>query len=610
MIKFILLGIFLVFASQQAFGENVTMSTDQTDYYFLIGEDAAVATTLNSTFTNTLSGDIAYTTVVTVRQPNIQTTNTNVGNSPVQINPGIQQLLIQFGRYPSTTTLQTTLKITYSDMEEYTLEHDFTVHIVEDNSQKNNQNNPSQSSSQQNSQQQQGANQGRDEQNSQQGQQQNSQSRDPLSKEISSKLQNNQIPQDGEALRQKFQDDVKAAQEAEKQFKEDLLKNENFEKLSKELQEEGYDLKDSVFNTQSNDTGNFTLDYQNPQGQWASVQGAMEDGNLEELTKQTQVSQEAMNENLRSSESFQELDQQLLEDGFVETGTEFDAQNRIQQGGMAGQESESENQGEGAGNSEGSENQGEGAGNSEGSENQGEGAGNSEGSENQQSAENPDGTENPEESSENQGENAENTGEDSGKSDASETKDAQKTKVKVQYENPETNVTATITGDFEEEELKQVVLERSDSPFDFLWWIIPLWGIVGLIAYILYRKYRRDGASGLAGGVPFDYRMEARRLMAIAQEDHKRKEYKDAFANSGRAIRMLVSYQLGLNKEVTNRELLNHLDHTMKNFMQISQALGTCSLVEFAKAEPTDDNFENMVSVFEFLYGKNQIKRA
>ena len=53
-----------------------------------------------------------------------------------------------------------------------------------------------------------------------------------------------------------------------------------------------------------------------------------------------------------------------------------------------------------------------------------------------------------------------------------------------------------------------------------------------------------------------------------------RKEYKDAFANGGRAVRMLVIYQLGLNQEATNKELLNHLDHKMPNFMKISGALG------------------------------------
>ena len=40
--------------------------------------------------------------------------------------------------------------------------------------------------------------------------------------------------------------------------------------------------------------------------------------------------------------------------------------------------------------------------------------------------------------------------------------------------------------------------------------------------------------------------------MALAQDDYKKKEYKDAFANGGRAVRMLVIYQLGLNQEATN----------------------------------------------------------
>ena len=155
MIKFILLGILLVFTVHQAFAENVTMTTDSSEFYFLVGENVAVETTINSSFPNTLTGDIEYTTVITVQQPGLQTVNTNVGNSPVAINPGIEQLLIQFGSYQTETTLQTTLHVTYSDVQEYELIHDFTVHIVADDSQQNNQNDPSQSSSQQSQSQQQ-----------------------------------------------------------------------------------------------------------------------------------------------------------------------------------------------------------------------------------------------------------------------------------------------------------------------------------------------------------------------------------------------------------------------------------------------------------------------
>ena len=157
---------------------------------------------------------------------------------------------------------------------------------------------------------------------------------------MSSKLQNNQLPQDSGALREKFKDDVEQSQQAEQQFQEELLKDETFEKLNQELQEDGYELTDAVFHAESNDTGNFTLDYQNSQGEWANVQGSMNDGQLDELKKQTQASQEAMNENLRSSEAFQEFNQQLLM--FVETGTEFDSENLIPSELSTGEGSESD----------------------------------------------------------------------------------------------------------------------------------------------------------------------------------------------------------------------------------------------------------------------------
>ena len=82
MIKFILLGILLVFTVHQAFAENVTMTTDSSEFYFLVGENVAVETTINSSFPNTLTGDIEYTTVI---YDNNQVCRqlTNVGNSLV-----------------------------------------------------------------------------------------------------------------------------------------------------------------------------------------------------------------------------------------------------------------------------------------------------------------------------------------------------------------------------------------------------------------------------------------------------------------------------------------------------------------------------------------------
>ena len=333
---------------------------------------------------------------------------------------------------------------------------------------------------------------------------------------MSSKLQNNQLPQDSGALREKFKDDVEQSQQAEQQFQEELLKDETFEKLNQELQEDGYELTDAVFHAESNDTGNFTLDYQNSQGEWANVQGSMNDGQLDELKKQTQASQEAMNENLRSSEAFQEFNQQLLDEGFVETGTEFDSENLIPSEDSTGEGSESANPNQGSSNPTGNSEQGDASGNpGEGSNNPNAGS------------ENPDaGSDNPDAGSENS-QGAASNGENSTQSNALEEnqrKDDPKAQMQVQYENPETNVTATITGSFDDEdELEQVVLERSDSLLDLLWWIVPLLGVAGFIAYLLYTKYRRELKSELERDVPFDYRGEARRLMALAQDDYNKK---------------------------------------------------------------------------------------
>ncbi len=126
----------------------------------------------------------------------------------------------------------------------------------------------------------------------------------------------------------------------------------------------------------------------------------------------------------------------------------------------------------------------------------------------------------------------------------------------------------------------------------------------------MYRKYYNNkNQKGVILDEPFDYKKEAKKLITKARYNFKQGNHKNAFSNGSSAIKLLLSYQLQLNKEITNKELLAQIDWRSPNFMKISEALGTASLIEFAKAKPTDVNFEMILSVFKTVYKEKQPKK-
>ncbi len=96
--------------------------------------------------------------------------------------------------------------------------------------------------------------------------------------------------------------------------------------------------------------GSFEVEYENAEGEWASVSGQMEEGAVTEIETQTQDHQERVAEALRQDERFRQFEAQLAAAGFSESGMEFagDANGtttatvRYESGGGAGAGEEAE----------------------------------------------------------------------------------------------------------------------------------------------------------------------------------------------------------------------------------------------------------------------------
>ena len=103
------------------------------------------------------------------------------------------------------------------------------------------------------------------------------------------RLQNNQLSQDSNALKQQIQKQVKQQEQIKKEFEKQLLSNNNFLNRHQKLLENGYNITSSILNPLSNDTGSFDMEYKNTDGKWATLQGNMKNGTITELKQQTPI---------------------------------------------------------------------------------------------------------------------------------------------------------------------------------------------------------------------------------------------------------------------------------------------------------------------------------
>ena len=159
--------------------------------------------------------------------------------------------------------------------------------------------------------------------------------------------------------------------------------------------------------------------------------------------------------------------------------------------------------------------------------------------------------------------------------------------------------------------------EEDDAAFDPAHAVLAA-AVAGGLAAAAYMALRGQGAEPAAppaalppgAGRRSDPRAEAGRLMGEARRLHAAGDEKGAFASAGRAVRLLVSARLGMDREVTNAEIAGALAARRAEAGAASidgdnagACLGVASLVEFARMSPGGGDFERLSSLFDMLAG-------
>ncbi len=484
-----LLICFLFLSLPLVQAEQITFTVDQKQYYFLTGQQAIIPLTMNNSYDREISGSLSYTLTQQVQQGSGSYSTSNSQSQSFTVPKGNNTIQLNFGQ--SDQPLQITADLQFSFKEDGT-DHlvslqDLNIYFVSNQSQMNNKQQTQQSSSEE-------IKHAEPNKNTQQQPQTPQQ-----------KLQNNQLSQDSQALKKQIQQQLAEEQQQQDNFEQTLMNDSIFQQHHQDLLNQNYTLNKKLLDAVSNDTGVFNYSYENKKGESATLQGRMDNGSLQHISKQSAEDRKQMLDTLNQSTQFQRYHEHLKQEGYNQTDVSFQQQKNS-------------------------------------------------------------------------------------------------TRIDISYQNKQ-NETATISARFEDQELKQVTLDKEQSSTSLLWFIPIIIGFMCILFLILY-WYRKKNQhvimqEPIKAKKPFDYKQEAKRLLMEAERLYRQHRFKDAYQKAGQSLRLYLSYEHGLNKELTNDDIIRFLKNKDYPYQKIKECFDLCSLVEFAKYRANETDFHHIKTTIQ-----------
>lgn len=320
-------GLFLLIFSLMlvpaALAAGITITSDKTDYYFALGDTAAVSLPVSNTYGHDIDGTLRFTTVELLQNTGSTLTSTKnrvytktipSGNSFINISAGTSNV-------PESIKIQVAYQYSDPQATQVTLP-DITVHFVQDPSQYAQSEGSAQTSTsgaasssfgsssvqivQQSVSVQQQA--GRDASQGQSGQ------------SASSALQNSQLSQDTSALKEQLQREAAEKEQAKNEFAKALDADPLVRQVNETLTADGYSRQSVDENPTSGSDGTFAMTYQNAAGEQVNLQGTMSQGVVPSVLEQS-AAEVNVTAPLAANATYQSFEQGLAGQSFQRNAT-------------------------------------------------------------------------------------------------------------------------------------------------------------------------------------------------------------------------------------------------------------------------------------------------
>ncbi|MCK4730289.1 MAG: hypothetical protein KAT28_03135 [Candidatus Aenigmarchaeota archaeon] len=295
---FALIICFLFAGTNIVFAEEIVFSLNQSEYYFLVGQDAIIVMGVNNTHGKQIDGQLIYTITQEINQGGFYSSKVHSQSKSFIVEKGETEMNFAFGTSDQPITLKVKLEFNYNEWGQIKVElNEFSIYFVENQNQQKNEENQMQSSS---------------EKSEQQSQEPQQSPQEPKQHPASSKIQNNQMNQDTKALKQQMDKQVQEQKQMEEEFKKNLENNSELQKKQQELMDKGYTPEETSFDPSANDSGKFEFNYSKPGGEKASLKGEMKNGTMENLRSLTEEDKQEMLQKLGENKQFQEFNKEQL----------------------------------------------------------------------------------------------------------------------------------------------------------------------------------------------------------------------------------------------------------------------------------------------------------
>ena len=518
--------------------EDIKISLEQTEFYFQIGEKAIVPITTENTYSSEVAGTLSYHVTQNINNAGMRVSTSNTNASSMEIPKGTEKIGLNFGTADKPTTFTVGMSFQYNDGNENRIVEldDVKIYFVRDKSNFKNQKNSVSSSSKK----MQGGSGG--------------QSNDPFA--------NDPFFNNSRSMMKRQMDEMNRM-------------DEEFNRMFNNMQSRSRSRMG-----QSQNRGNIKKRLQN--GQIKQDSDALKKQMQKQLNEQKKLKEE-FQKNIAKDPQFQKKHDELEKKGFKldkenvtpkskDTGS-FDMKYKNDKGESM--------------NVKGKMNKGK--------------------MENMQSM----GSQEKKKMMENLQKNKEfgklkKELEKSGfkQQETKFDKKGDKTTARTEFKNEE-GKKATVKSEHDKKgEVKKVAIE-GEKPEELKkkppYWILGVIAVAGILAYFLLRKYlkKKDEKEEkvMVEEKPIDYTDESLKLLHQAKIFYEDKKFKDAYSSVGRAMRLYLSRKNGMTDEMTNDEIVKYMKKAHRTNGKVKECFDLCSLVEFAKYQANDEDFEKIISI-------------
>ena len=303
--------------------DDITFTTEQTDYYFNTGETAEIPIEYLNNIGNSVSGQMIYTTIEGVSSGSFTYSSSGTHSTSLTIPSGSGNFYLTGLSSDSEKVIDLDISFQYSDggsSKTVTL-GTITVHFTPDFTGMNTQNPQTSQESSTSSSSSSSSQSSVSQQYSTTISQMIGSSPTQQASSSQQALQNNQQNYNSESLKSQMEARSEEIAE-EKEALSDVLENDDLlESVEEKLADEGFEPVDDSesINPESGTEGSFTREYSNPDGNSVSLSGNIENGEVSsvETTFDPEEQKNLIPESLLENTSYQGYLKSLTDDGFA-----------------------------------------------------------------------------------------------------------------------------------------------------------------------------------------------------------------------------------------------------------------------------------------------------